>query len=104
MPPLCYNISLYFFYVKITGEDCSQVGDRGYWEVIEPRGVLPKGSASHTAVVWRDSLHVIGGESYNRADFIYTYDFTGNIYLFYFFNIESFAYGKQSLQVTKTNI
>ncbi|KAL1137929.1 hypothetical protein AAG570_009624, partial [Ranatra chinensis] len=65
---------------KYRGEDCSQVADRGYWEVVEPRGTLPKGSASHTAVVWRDSLHIIGGESYNRADMMYTYDFTGNVW------------------------
>ena len=55
------------------------MAERGYWEVVEPRGTLPKGSASHTAVVWRDSLHIIGGESYNRADMMYTYDFTGEV-------------------------
>ncbi|XP_014253614.1 attractin [Cimex lectularius] len=65
---------------KYRGEDCSQVADHGYWEVVTPRGSLPKGSASHTAVVWRDSLHIIGGESYNTSDMIYTYDFTGNVW------------------------
>ncbi|XP_014290004.2 attractin-like protein 1 isoform X1 [Halyomorpha halys] len=65
---------------KYKGEDCSQVGDLGYWEVIRPRGILPNGSASHTASVWRDSLHIIGGESYGTAGMIYTYDFTGNVW------------------------
>lgn len=40
---------------------------------------MPEGSASHGAVVWRDSLYIVGGESYERAKPMYVYDFTGNI-------------------------
>lgn len=49
----------------------------GYWEVVQPRGFVPVGSASHGAVVWGDSLYIIGGESYHRAEMIYLYDFNG---------------------------
>lgn len=65
---------------KYKGDDCSQVADNGYWEVIQHKDFLPQGSASHTAVVWRDSMYVIGGESFNRAEMIYVYDFNGNVW------------------------
>ncbi|XP_073969504.1 attractin-like protein dsd isoform X2 [Rhodnius prolixus] len=66
---------------KYKGEDCSQVADLGYWEVVEPKNsFLPRGSASHSAVVWKDSLYIIGGESYHAAEMMYTYDFTGNVW------------------------
>uniref|UniRef100_A0A1B6D320 CUB domain-containing protein n=1 Tax=Clastoptera arizonana TaxID=38151 RepID=A0A1B6D320_9HEMI len=65
---------------KYRGEDCSQVADKGYWEVVQPKDFLPEGSASHTAVVWRDSLYIVGGESYKRAQMIYIYDFNGNVW------------------------
>ncbi|KAJ9584644.1 hypothetical protein L9F63_021006, partial [Diploptera punctata] len=42
--------------------------------------LLPEGSASHGAVVWRDSLYIVGGESYRRAKMIYVYDFNGNVW------------------------
>lgn len=61
------------------GDDCSQVADNGYWEAIQTKGFLPQGSASHTAVVWRDWMYIIGGESYNKAEMIYVYDLNGNI-------------------------
>ncbi|CAH0395554.1 unnamed protein product [Bemisia tabaci] len=65
---------------KYKGDDCSQVADAGYWEVISPKDFMPEGTASHGAVVWRDSLYIIGGESYHRAHMIYVYDFNGNVW------------------------
>lgn len=62
------------------------MADIGYWEVVQPKDFQPEGSASHTAVVWRDSLYIVGGESYNRSQMMYIYDFTGeykgNLYLY----------------------
>lgn len=76
-----YSLKLYLkitFFLIFLGEDCSQVADLGYWEVVEPKNsFLPRGSASHSAVVWKDSLYIIGGESYHAAEMMYTYDFTG---------------------------
>lgn len=60
-----------------TGDDCSQTADQGYWEVLHPKDIQPEGSASHCAVVWKDSLYIVGGESYHRAKMLYTYDFNG---------------------------
>lgn len=65
---------------KYKGDDCSQVADNGYWEAIQTKGFLPQGSASHTAVVWRDWMYIIGGESYNKAEMIYVYDLNGNVW------------------------
>jgi hypothetical protein len=65
-------------YVCDAGEDCSQLADFGYWEVVHWKDFVPEGSASHGAVVWRDSLYIVGGESYHRAKMIYVYDFNGN--------------------------
>lgn len=76
----CSNpVYVYSHGICFTGDDCSQVADNGYWEVIQPKDFLPQGSASHTAVVWRDSMYVIGGESFNRAEMIYVYDFNGKL-------------------------
>ena len=61
----------------VTGDDCSQLADLGYWEVVQWKDFVPEGSASHGAVVWRDSLYIVGGESYRRAKMIYVYDFNG---------------------------
>ena len=69
--------TLYTVVLPSTGDDCSQVADGGYWEDIPAKDFLPQGMASHTAVVWRDSMYVIGGESFNRAAMIYVYDFNG---------------------------
>jgi attractin len=59
------------------GDDCSQTLNNGFWELLQPKAFVPEGSASHGVVVWRDSLYVIGGESYERAKLMYVYDFTG---------------------------
>lgn len=62
------------------GEDCSQTASDGYWETISVQGFVPPGSASHGAAVWRDSMYVIGGESYSRGYMLYVYDLNGNIW------------------------
>ncbi|XP_043480588.1 attractin isoform X2 [Leptopilina heterotoma] len=62
------------------GSDCSQRSERGYWESITYKDFSPEGSASHCAIVWRDSLYVVGGESFHRAKMIYVYDFNGNVW------------------------
>ncbi|KAI5713792.1 hypothetical protein M8J76_005469 [Diaphorina citri] len=74
---------------KYKGDDCSQVSDRGYWQLVtlNNRDFLPEGSASHTATVWRDSMYVIGGEAWPRSGggagdlpMIYVYDFNGGVW------------------------
>ena len=40
----------------------------------------PEGSASHCSIVWKDSLYVVGGESFHHAKMIYVYDFNGNVW------------------------
>ncbi|XP_069690268.1 attractin-like protein 1 isoform X2 [Periplaneta americana] len=65
---------------RYKGEDCSQLATLGYWEVVQSKDFVPEGSASHGAVVWRDSLYIVGGESYRRAKMIYVYDFNGNVW------------------------
>ncbi|KAJ1523050.1 hypothetical protein ONE63_002178 [Megalurothrips usitatus] len=67
-------------YGKYRGDDCSQVVDQGFWEVLHPKDIQPEGSASHCAVVWKDSLYIVGGESYHRAKMLYTYDFNGEVW------------------------
>lgn len=62
------------------GDDCSQVASKGYWEVVGSMGFMPVGSASHAAVVFKDSMYIIGGESYKRGKMTYIYDFTGNVW------------------------
>lgn len=49
----------------------------GYWETVNIQSFTPPGSASHGVVTWKDSMFVIAGESYNRAYFMYVYDFNG---------------------------
>lgn len=53
------------------------MADNGYWEARQAKDFVPEGLASHTAVVWRDSMYVIGGESYHKAEIMYVYDFNG---------------------------
>ncbi|XP_044593678.1 attractin-like protein 1 isoform X2 [Cotesia glomerata] len=62
------------------GSDCSQRVERGYWETISYNDFSPEGSASHCSVVWRDSLYVVGGESFHKSKMIYVYDFNGNVW------------------------
>lgn len=66
------------------GADCAQTRDGGYWETVQPRAFVPPGSASHGAAVWKDSMYVMGGESYNRGFVLNVYDFNGKY--FYDFN------------------
>lgn len=66
--------------VIFAGADCSQKGDRGFWESITYKDLLPDGSASHCSIVWKDSLYVVGGESFHRAKMIYVYDYNGNVW------------------------
>lgn len=61
------------------GSDCSQRKDMGYWTAITPI-YSPPGSASHGAAVWRDTLHIIAGESYNNGNLVSMYDFNGNVW------------------------
>lgn len=49
----------------------------GVWESVIPGWFVAAGSASHGAVVWRDSLYIVGGEGYGRSHLMYTYDFNG---------------------------
>ncbi|XP_063233286.1 attractin-like protein 1 [Bacillus rossius redtenbacheri] len=62
------------------GDDCSQLEAEGFWEVVQHSDFVPEGSASHAAVVWKDSLYIVGGESYHRAKMVYVYDLTGNVW------------------------
>ncbi|XP_055714873.1 attractin [Phlebotomus papatasi] len=61
------------------GSDCSQLESLGYWDTVEP-DFAPDGSASHGAAVWRDTLHIIAGESYGRGQLLTMYDFNGNVW------------------------
>ncbi|XP_075233105.1 attractin-like protein dsd isoform X2 [Lycorma delicatula] len=92
---------------KYRGEDCSQVADRGYWEVVQTKDFVPEGSASHAAVVWRDSLYIVGGESYYHPpihqlpkQLIYVYDFNGKVWETYHMesrNIPTPRYGHSAV-------
>ncbi|XP_045475580.1 attractin-like protein 1 isoform X2 [Harmonia axyridis] len=62
------------------GYDCSQLKVNGYWETISVPSFVPPGSASHGAVVWKDSMYVTTGESYGRGTMLYVYDFNGNVW------------------------
>lgn len=70
------------------GDDCSQLASRGYWETVQVQSFVPPGSASHGAVVWKDSMYVIAGERYeryrehryDRIPVLYIYDFNGNVW------------------------
>ncbi|XP_015604179.1 attractin isoform X2 [Cephus cinctus] len=62
------------------GSDCSQRNERGFWEAVTYKDISPEGSASHCSIVWRDSLYVVGGESFHKAKMIYVYDYNGNVW------------------------
>ncbi|KAL1514087.1 hypothetical protein ABEB36_003406 [Hypothenemus hampei] len=68
------------------GDDCSQHSSRGYWEAVDVQGFVPPGSASHSAVVWKDSMYIIAGERYERyyrhqnVPLMYIYDFNGKVW------------------------
>ncbi|XP_035739558.1 attractin-like protein 1 isoform X1 [Vespa mandarinia] len=62
------------------GVDCSQKKDHGFWESVTYKDFSPEGSASHCSIVWKDSLYVVGGESFHRAKMIYVYDYNGNVW------------------------
>ncbi|KAL0276657.1 UNVERIFIED_CONTAM: hypothetical protein PYX00_004182 [Menopon gallinae] len=76
------------------GDDCSQFANKGYWEVIDSKGFIPVGSASHAAVVFRDSMYILGGESYKRGKLAYLYDFTGNVWETLHMDIKPFPSGR----------
>lgn len=77
------------------GDDCSQEASLGYWEVIDAKGGFsPVGSASHAAVVFKDSMYILGGESYKRGKMTYIYDFTGNIWETLHMDIKPFPTGR----------
>ncbi|XP_017143549.1 attractin-like protein 1 [Drosophila miranda] len=68
-------------YDGFAGDDCSQVSAHGAWTTVHPKhSPAPAGSASHGATVWRDTLHIVGGESYGRGELMSTYDFNGNVW------------------------
>ena len=63
------------------GSDCRQVASMGYWDTVgTTTDFSPPGSASHGSAVWRDTLYIIGGESYDRGKLLYAYDFNGNVW------------------------
>lgn len=62
------------------GTDCSQLASEGYWETVAVPGFTPNGSASHGAVVWKDSMYIVAGESYNKGNLLSVYDFNGNVW------------------------
>lgn len=62
------------------GSDCSQHKAHGYWETVSPGSDPLPGSASHGAAVWRDTLYILGGESYGNGEKLSTYDFNGNVW------------------------
>ncbi|XP_017848030.1 attractin-like protein 1 isoform X2 [Drosophila busckii] len=63
------------------GDDCGQLRAHGVWSTVHPKhSQAPAGSASHGAAVWRDTLHIIGGETYGRGELMSTYDFNGNVW------------------------
>ncbi|KYM99556.1 Putative protein tag-53 [Cyphomyrmex costatus] len=64
----------------VAGADCSQRSDRGSWESVTYKDLPPEGSASHCSIVWKDSLYVVGGESFRRSKMIYVYDYNGNVW------------------------
>lgn len=65
------------------GDDCGQLVVDGYWETVMEAGFVPPGSASHGAAVWRDSMYVVAGETYNndKANMIYVYDLNGEFFV-----------------------
>jgi len=77
---LSYLIRYHYMKNEISylGDDCSQVAEHGYWEVLKTSDFVPQGSASHTAVVWQDSMYIVGGESFKKGHMLYVYDFNGD--------------------------
>lgn len=73
---------IWYYYIEneicCLGDDCSQVAEHGYWEVLKTSDFVPQGSASHTAVVWQDSMYIVGGESFKKGHMLYVYDFNGD--------------------------
>ncbi|KAJ8976992.1 hypothetical protein NQ317_013993 [Molorchus minor] len=67
------------------GHDCSQIATGGYWETVTVQGFVPPGCASHGAAVWRDSMYIIAGESYNQGSLLFVYDFNGMFKKNFFF-------------------
>lgn len=66
---------------NFAGPDCTQHTSLGYWSTISANPVFtPPGSASHGTAVWRDTLHIIAGESYGSGKLLYMYDFNGNVW------------------------
>ncbi|ERL89257.1 hypothetical protein D910_06630, partial [Dendroctonus ponderosae] len=65
---------------------CEPERGRGYWETVSIPSFLPPGSASHSAVVWKDSMYVIAGERYNgyyrhrNIPLMFIYDFNGKVW------------------------
>lgn len=68
------------------GDDCSQIASHGFWEAIKVQGYIPQGSASHGAAVWRDSMYIIAGESYNKGSLLFVYDFNGKFFVTFVFD------------------
>jgi len=65
----------------ITGNDCSQIERRGFWELVTPNSEVPLGSASHCSVLVNDYLWVFGGSRLNlepKESLLQRYDFKGN--------------------------
>ncbi|CAG0917287.1 unnamed protein product [Notodromas monacha] len=68
------------------GHDCSQHEDDGVWEWEGTGSFLPSGRASHSAVVYGDSLYIIGGEDFKddnvdvNPQFIVRFDLTGKVW------------------------
>lgn len=62
------------------GIDCTQIAALGVWSTITTEFISPPGSASHGAAVWRDTLYIIGGETYDRGELVFMYDFNGNVW------------------------
>lgn len=65
---------------QILGPDCNQKIDHGFWLKKTYESEQPAGSASHCTVVWKDSMYVIGGESFSGDKRIYRYDYNGNVW------------------------
>lgn len=84
--------SLILKIIFLEGDDCSQVAEHGYWEVLKTSDFVPQGSASHTAVVWQDSMYIVGGESFKKGHMLYVYDingeFTHKVITNYFINTQ----------------
>lgn len=67
---------------EYAGADCRQRASHGYWETIDidTKHYSPPGSASHGSAIYGDTMYIIGGESYDRGQLLYAYDFNGNVW------------------------